>query len=247
MNEIAGKYALITGGAGGIGAATASVFAAEGASGIIIADLNKNQAEAKTDEIEKKTGCRCLPWAIDIADDEAIGNMFAYARESYGSLDILVNCAGICPVGDMDTIDSVRWEHTMKVNVGGSFFSAKEAFKLMKTRNSGAIVNVSSISGRIGGIATGIDYSTSKGPIISMTKALAKSGGPYGIRVNAVAPGFINTEMTKNFTHFDPKTVPMGRVGEPEDVADVILFLVSARSRYITGCTLDVTGGVYMG
>ncbi len=117
----------------------------------------------------------------------------------------------------------------------------------MKKQKSGAIISVSSISGRIGGIATGVDYCTSKGGMIAMTKTFAKAAGPDNIRVNAVAPGFINTDMAKQFSHFKPETVPLRRIGEPEDVADVILFLASRRSRYITGCTLDITGGVFMG
>jgi 3-oxoacyl-[acyl-carrier protein] reductase len=117
----------------------------------------------------------------------------------------------------------------------------------MKKQQSGKIVNISSISGRVGGIATGIDYATSKGGIIALTMSFAKAAGPYDINVNAVAPGFIDTEMTRDFTHFNPETVPLRRSGKPEDVADVITFLASDKSRYITGVTIDVNGGMFMG
>ncbi|HEX7561458.1 MAG TPA: SDR family oxidoreductase, partial [Candidatus Humimicrobiaceae bacterium] len=106
---------------------------------------------------------------------------------------------------------------------------------------------ISSVSGRVGGFTTGIDYATSKGAIITMTMSFAKVAGPFGINVNAVAPGFIDTEMTKAFTYFNPETIPLRRAGKPEDVADVITFLASDKSRYITGVTLDVNGGQYMG
>ena len=117
----------------------------------------------------------------------------------------------------------------------------------MKKMKYGKIVNVTSISGQIGGIATGIDYCTSKGGIITLTMSLAKIGGPYNITVNAVSPGFIDTEMTREFTHFDPETVPLRRIGRPDEVADVIVFLASDKSRYVTGTIINVNGGVFMG
>ena len=135
----------------------------------------------------------------------------------------------------------------MSINLRGTYLCCREAYRIMKKQGSGKIVNVSSVSGRIGGIATGVDYATSKGAIVALTMSFAKAAGPYGVNVNAVAPGFIDTEMTKDFTHFNPEAVPLRRPGKPDDVADVITFLASDKSRYITGVTLDINGGQYMG
>lgn len=246
MNEIKGKCAVITGAAGGIGEATARLFAREGASHIVLSDLNYDTLEFLGKEIEEETGCRCHPVTTDLGNIESIRELFRSAGESMKRLGILVNCAGICPVDPIESVTPEGWDRTMDINLRGMFFCCQEAVSIMKPFKSGSIVNLSSISGRIGGIVTGVDYVATKGAILAMTKAIAKSVGPDGITVNNVSPGFIATQMTKNFTHFDPATVPLRRIGEPEDVADVILFLSSRRSRYITGCTLDVTGGLYM-
>jgi 3-oxoacyl-[acyl-carrier protein] reductase len=149
-------------------------------------------------------------------------------------------------VETIEEIEGEKWDKVMAINLKGTYLCCREALRLMKARSYGKIVNVSSIAGRIGGITSGINYSTSKGAIITMTMALAKAAAPFGINVNAVAPGFINTQMAKKFTHFVPESVPLKRIREPEDVADVILFLASEMSRYITGCIIDVNGGVYM-
>jgi 3-oxoacyl-[acyl-carrier protein] reductase len=149
-------------------------------------------------------------------------------------------------VGSVEEIGEAEWDKTMNINLRGTYLCSREALAIMKPKKYGKIVNLSSISGRIGGIATGINYATSKGGILTLTMSLAKDAGPFNITVNGVAPGFIDTEMTKNFTHFKVETVPLGRIGKPGDVADVILFLASDRSRYVTGVTIDVNGGVFM-
>jgi 3-oxoacyl-[acyl-carrier protein] reductase len=247
MNEIMGKTALITGAAGGIGAATARLFAREGALLLILSDVNKQALEDLAEEIQSGSSCKCYPFTTDLSDETNIRELFEYAREECGGLDILVNCAGICPVLPLEQITTASWDRTMEINLRGLFLCCQKAMGLMTGKNSGSIVNLTSISGQIGGIATGVDYVVSKGGILAMTKALAKIGGPDGITVNNVSPGFIDTPMTKSFTHFDPAVVPLRRIGQPEEVADVILFLSSSRSRYITGDTVNVNGGVFMG
>jgi 3-oxoacyl-[acyl-carrier protein] reductase len=247
MNEIMGKTALITGAAGGIGAATARLFAREGALLLILSDVNKQALEDLAEEIQSGSSCKCYPFTTDLSDETNIRELFEYAREECGGLDILVNCAGICHVLPLEQITTASWDRTMEINLRGLFLCCQKAMGLMTGKNSGSIVNLTSISGQIGGIATGVDYVVSKGGILAMTKALAKIGGPDGITVNNVSPGFIDTPMTKSFTHFDPAVVPLRRIGQPEEVADVILFLSSSRSRYITGDTVNVNGGVFMG
>ena len=247
MNELKDKYAIITGASGGIGAATAFAFAREGASGIIIADIDRKRAESVVNEIVGETGTKCEFVETNIGKSEDVKKLFKTCIDYFARLDILVNCAGICNTFQIEEIDELQWDRLMSINLRGTYLCCREAFSIMKKQQSGKIVNISSISGRVGGIATGIDYATSKGGIIALTMSFAKAAGPYDINVNAVAPGFIDTEMTRDFTHFNPETVPLRRSGKPEDVADVITFLASDKSRYITGVTIDVNGGMYMG
>ncbi|MGA2480748.1 MAG: SDR family NAD(P)-dependent oxidoreductase [Spirochaetia bacterium] len=246
MNELQDKIAVITGAAGGIGAATALAFAAEGAAAVVVADVNEAAACAVVKKVAAAGSCACRFVKTDISDPRGIEALFRTLKADFPRLDILVNCAGICPVAPPEEITIEGWDRVMAINLRGTFLCCREALGIMKGQRGGAIVNVSSVSGRIGGIATGVDYAASKGGIISLTMSLAKTGGPHGINVNAVAPGFIHTEMTKDFTHFDPAAVPLRRIGEPEDVADVIVFLASRKARYITGQTIDINGGVYM-
>ncbi len=246
MDELRGKVAIITGAAGGIGAATAIAIAGEGAAGVVIADVNDDSALALVERISGKSSCKCRFVKTDVGNPRDIEELFRRTLADFSHLDVLVNCAGICPVAPPEEITVEQWDRVLSINLRGTFLCSREALGIMKRQRSGAIVNVSSISGRTGGIAAGLDYSASKGAIIALTMSLAKAGGPYGVHVNAVAPGFIRTEMTKDFTHFDPNTVPLRRIGEPDDVADVIVFLASRRARYITGETIDVNGGVYM-
>jgi NAD(P)-dependent dehydrogenase (short-subunit alcohol dehydrogenase family) len=246
MDELKGTIAIITGAAGGIGAATALAFAAEGAAGVIIADLNESAGCDLARRISAAGTCTGRFVRTDIGSPRDNLELFRVTRAEFPRLDILVNCAGVCPIAPPEEITVEGWDRVMAINLRGTFLCGREALGIMKAQGSGAIVNVSSISGRIGGIATGVDYAASKGAIIALTMSLAKAGGPHGVNVNAVAPGFIKTEMTKDFTHFDPASVPLRRIGEPEDVADVIVFLASRKARYITGETIDVNGGVYM-
>jgi len=247
MNELKDKYAIITGASGDIGAATAFAFAREGASGIIIADIDRKRAETVVNEIVGETGIKCEFVETNIGKSEDIKKLFKTCIDYFARLDILVNCAGICNTLQIEEIDELQWDRLMSINLRGTYLCCREAFSIMKKQQSGKIVNISSISGRVGGIATGIDYATSKGGIIALTMSFAKAAGPYDINVNAVAPGFIDTEMTRDFTHFNPETAPLRRSGKPEDVADVITFLASDKSRYITGVTIDVNGGMFMG
>ena len=246
MNEMKDKVAVVTGAGGGIGAATARAFAREGARGVVIADMNEDAARAAAEAMRGESTCRFEVVKTDVSDPESIARLFRKTAEAFGGLDALVNCAGICTVSSLDELPVAQWDRVMAINLRGTFLCSREALALMKARHSGSIVNVSSISGRIGGIATGMDYCASKGGIITLTMSLAKAAAPFGVIVNAVAPGFVNTGMTKGFTHFDPKSVPLGRIGEPEDVADVIVFLSSRGARYITGEIVNVNGGVYM-
>jgi len=247
MKELKGKVAIVTGSAGGIGEATAFAIAKEEAEGVIVADLNAEGGSKTAEEITKKTEARCEFVKTDISESTDIKNLFDKTVSLFGRVDILVNCAGICDTLSVEEIDEKQWDKMLKINLRGTYLCCREALILMKKMKYGKIVNITSISGQIGGIATGIDYCTSKGGIITLTMSLAKIGGPYNINVNAVSPGFIDTGMTKEFTHFNPEAVPLRRIGQPEDVADVIVFLASDKARYVTGAIVNVNGGVFMG
>jgi len=134
----------------------------------------------------------------------------------------------------------------MQVNLKGTFLLCQYILKEMKKYKKGKIVNMGSLAGEVGGVMVGANYAASKAGVICLTKSLAKYAAPYNINVNSISPGFINTEMTENFG-YDPDSVPLGRIGTPEEVSDVILFLCSDASRYITGANIDVNGGIYMG
>jgi len=245
MGNLDGKIAVITGGAQGIGKAAAVAFAREGAKGIVIADMNLAKAEASAREIEAASGCTCVAVKVNIVSLDEVRQMFATALERFGTVDIFVNSAGICPLGSIEDIGVKEWDLVMDVDLKGAYLTTREAFLIMKEKRYGKIINLSSMAGRQGGITSGVHYSTSKGAIITMTKQFAKAGAAFNINCNAVAPGLIETDMTASFG-YKPESVPLGRLGTAEDCANAIEFLVSERSSYITGCTIDVNGGMLM-
>jgi len=244
MNELHDKIAVVTGAAGGIGAATVRAFVREGAAGIVLMDMNESGAQNAAKAAQGETSCGFEIVRVDVGDPDNVMHAFQRVKEKHPRLDILVNCAGICTTSSLEDLKVPQWDRVMAINLRGTFLCSREAMGLM-TRG-GRIVNITSISGQIGGIETRMDYAASKAGIIALTMSLAKAGGPKGIIVNAVAPGFIRTEMTRSMSHFDPQSVPLKRIGEPEDVADVIVFLASEGARYVTGEIINVNGGWYM-
>ena len=167
-----------------------------------------------------------------------------------GRIDILVNNAGVMRPASVEDTTEEEWERIMNVNLKGTFICSKAVMEVMKKQKYGKIVNIASASGKIGGVATGPHYSASKAGIICFTKTLARELAPYGINVNCVAPGPIDTPMFQLFSKETResiiKRIPLGRIGEPRDVAEAVLFLVSDAAKYITGETLDVNGGFLM-
>ncbi len=165
-------------------------------------------------------------------------------------LDVLVNSAGICPRTALPDITAEEWKMVLDVNLTSVFLLSQACMEPMKRQRSGAIVNLASLAGKVGGIAVGAHYSASKAAMICLTKTLARYGAAHGVRVNAVAPGVINTEMTglasAEVQESLLKTIPVGRFGEAGEVAEAICFLASHAASYITGTTLDVNGGLLM-
>ena len=239
------KVAIVTGGNQGIGYATAVSLAAAGANVVIMARNAKINREA-VNNINNLYPGKASGEEMDVTSKESVKAAFARVYQKFGHLDILVNNAGICNLSQpFEDIDEDKWDQVMDVNLKGILYCVKAVIPVLKKQNSGSIINVASLAGEVGGIATSADYVASKAAVIGLTKSLARYLGQYNVNVNAVAPGFIATEMTKEMI-IPVNAIPMRRVGRPEDVADGITFLASERASYITGITLDINGGVFM-
>ena len=238
------KVAIVTGAASGIGKSCSLSFAEKGVK-VVVVDLNKKGTEETNLEIQRKGG-KAIFIKADVSKKEDVENIVNITKNNFGKIDILVNCAGICQIRNVEDITEEEWDKIMSINLKGTFFLCQSVLKEMKKYQKGKIVNMGSVAGEIGGILVGANYSASKAGIICLTKSLARYAAPYNINVNSVSPGFIDTEMTKDLGQ-DPKSVPLGRRGRPEEVSDVILFLCSEASSYITGANIDVNGGLFMG
>ena len=242
---------IVTGGSRGIGAATA-LLAAERGYAVAVNYLGNSDAADRVVGSIEKAGGKAIAVAGDVAIESDVVQLFAKTDRMLGKLGVLVNNAGIVDRGSrVEAMSAGRIQRMLAVNVTGSFLCAREAVKRMSTRNGGkggAIVNVSSVAARLGGAGEYVDYAASKGAIDTFTVGLAKEVGPEGIRVNAVRPGVIRTEI--HATSGDPGRVerigacaPLLRAGEAEEIARSILWLASDEASYITGALLDVSGG----
>ncbi|MCO7544715.1 SDR family oxidoreductase [Stutzerimonas nitrititolerans] len=245
------RVMLITGASRGIGAATARLAAAEGYALCLNFHHRADAAQQLLEEL-KSTGTQAIAVAADVADETQVARLFATIDEQFGRLDVLVNNAGMLERQmRLDEMDAARLMRVFAVNVTGSFLCAREAVKRMSTRyggKGGSIVNVSSIAAKLGAPNEYIDYAAAKGAIDSMTLGLAKEVAAEGIRVNAVRPGVIRTEI--HASGGEPgrvervkASVPMGRGGEAEEVAEAILWLAGEKASYTSGALLDVSGG----
>jgi len=246
--ELNDTVAVITGAAGAIGGAAARLFAREGAT-VVLADLRKEEVERVASEIQAQGG-KAAARALDVSDEQAIIGFIGSTVQEFGGLDILVNNAAISRTTPIIDITAADWDRVLAVNLRSVFLLSREAFRHMQTRRSGKIINMSSASAKIGGLVVGAHYAASKAGVISFTKSLALQAAPFGINVNAVCPGPTRTPMTDEWgekanREFAAK-IPFRRYGEPEEIAEAILFLASGRSRYITGEILDVNGGFIM-
>ncbi|MBO3273695.1 SDR family NAD(P)-dependent oxidoreductase [Pseudomonas schmalbachii] len=244
------KVVVITGGAGGVGQALVRLFAAEGAR-VMISDINADGCQAVVDQA-RELGAEADCLAGNLREKEYCEAVIARAVERFGGVDILLNNAGIIPRGTIEETTDDMWFTAMDVNLNAAFFLCRAAIPHMKQRGGGAIVNTSSVWGTHPGPGH-VAYCTSKGAVAAFSQNLGRDCAPFGIRVNAVCPHEINTPMIRTGFErrgLDPdkaveelnRTVPLGRIAEPEDIADVIAFLASDQARYIAGATLDVTG-----
>lgn len=243
------KVVIITGARRGMGKADALAFAKKGAR-VVVADISREECELVVDEI-KKNGGEGLAVKCDVTNKKEIEEMVKKTVEKFGKIDILVNNAGICEFKPFLELTEEEWDKTLDINLKGYFLCAQAAVKEMVKQKSGAIVNIASVvMGQIGmGMAGLAHYSASKGGIAALTKTLALELAPYNIRVNAIAPGAIDTPMAAS-AKMDPKAleatlamIPLHRMGKAEEIANTVLFLTSDASSYITGSIVVVDGG----
>ena len=249
--DLTGKVAIVTGASSGIGHATALSLANCGAAVAVNYHNNEIGAELLRRQIVANGG-KAVAIQADVTVASDVESLVKRTVEEFGTVDILVNNAGsLIERLRLLEMSEERWDQVVDLNLKSAFLCCKAVAPLMMERKTGAIINLSSIAGRNGGALGSLHYSSAKGGLISFTKGLAKELAPFGIRVNAVSPGVIDTpyheqfsspEMMKNYVN----AIPLGRVGNSEDVAKVIAFLASDASGYLVGETIEVNGGMYM-
>ncbi|MGA1826794.1 3-oxoacyl-ACP reductase FabG [Microbacterium sp.] len=245
MGLLEGRTSIITGGAQGIGFAIAEAFAQEG-SDVVIGDIDASAAVRAAEMI----GGNAIGVGCDVAEANDINALITAAIESFGSVDVWVNNAGITRDATMRTMTEAQFDEVISVHLRGAWLGTKAATSVMRNQDSGgSIINMSSISGKVGLVGQ-TNYSAAKAGIIGLTKAAAKEVGFAGVRINAIQPGLIRTPMTEGMREdilaARLAEIPLSRVGEPAEVAQVALFLASDMSSYVTGTVIEVTGGRHM-
>ena len=247
MGILDGKTAIVTGAARGIGRAIAEELARNGAN-LALCDLNADWL-SDTAEAVKALGAEVTCVSVDVSNGEDVAKAVAEISKSVDSIDILINNAGITKDGLMMRMSEADWDAVLSVNLKGTFLFTKAVSRPMMKQRSGAIVNIASIIGLIGN-AGQCNYAASKAGVIALTKSSAKELAARNIRVNAVAPGFIESKMTEvlpeEVTQKMMDQIPMKRFGKPEDIARTVLFLATEASSYITGQVLTISGGMVM-
>jgi len=243
------KVAIVTGGGQGIGRAIVHALVKEKIV-TVIADINERSAKAVVKEV-KDAGHEAVSFKADVSNVTDIKNMVKEVGERYRTIDILVNNAGILQTTAIDDITEQEWNRLMAVNLNSVFFTSQQVLPYMREKRWGRIINMSSLAGRMGSYGGGVGYATTKAGIIGLTMCFARQVAQYDITVNAVAPGTTETDIIKKIP--DDKIaaikalIPMGRLGKPENTADVVTFLASEKAEYITGAVIDVNGGIFMG
>jgi 3-oxoacyl-[acyl-carrier protein] reductase len=246
--KLMNRVAIVTGGARGIGKAIALVFVREGAK-LALIDVDQGILDTAKNEI-KKDRQEVIAIPCDITKGVEVKAMVNQVQKAFGRVDILVNNAGIIRRGTIETVTEDDWDRVIEVNLKGTFNCCKAVVDPMKSQKYGKIVNISSIAGKMGDITSAPGYGPSKAGVDALTKTLARQLAPYGINVNAVSPHAIETEMSAQWSEERRReiisSIPLGRLGKPEDVAEATVFLASDEASFITGEILDVNGGALM-
>ncbi len=251
MGRLQGKVALITGGGGAIGRATAQRFGAEGAR-VVVADRDADRAEAVASGLRER-GVEAIGGAVDVAIDASVAAMVGEAVEAFGRIDILFTCAGVLVSGSVTETSLADWQRTLAVNLTGPFLASRHVIPVMLANGGGSIVHMSSTAGLVGEASIAA-YCASKGGVVMLARQMALDYARQGIRVNVVCPGWIDTPFnapaiaaaggTAALMPFVDQMVPIGRQGTADEVADVVAFLASDDARLMTGSVVTVDGGL---
>ncbi|MCH6265378.1 MULTISPECIES: 3-oxoacyl-ACP reductase FabG [Neobacillus] len=245
--ELNGKIAVVTGAGQGIGREI-SLFLAKHGANVVVGDLNLESALQVAKEIEK-LGTKGLAYQVDVSQKESAHGLIQAAIDTFGGLDILVNNAGITRDAMLHKMTEEQFDQVIAVHMKGTFFCMQAAAIHMRQEQKGKIVNISSIAGKVGNMGQ-VNYAGAKAGLVGMTKAAAKELAKFQVNVNAVQPGFIDTDMTRavpeKVRQIKIAEIPMNRIGEPLDIAKAVVFLCSDYSDYMTGNVLEVTGGRFM-
>ena len=246
--ELKGKVCLVTGGSRGIGRATVIAMANAGADVAFTYQTSREAAEALADSLSVDKGIRCRAYQANVASGEEMQNVVRQVLAEFGPITILVNNAGITRDKSFLKMTKTMWDEVMRVNLDGVFYTTQLVAQDMVGAGWGRIINISSIVGQTGNFGQA-NYAATKGAVISFTESLARELARKGVTVNAVAPGFIETDMVQGMAETAVNQVkamtPMGRLGKPEEIAEAVLFLASPRASYVTGQVLAVNGGMY--
>lgn len=248
-HELKGKVCLVTGGSRGIGRAIVSAMADAGADVAFTYHTSRDTAEALAISVAQQKEVRCRAYQADVGVPEEMQKIVTQVEQELGPITILVNNAGITRDKSFLKMTHAMWDEVMKVDLDGVFFTTQLVAQDMVGAGWGRIINISSVVGQTGNFGQA-NYAAAKGAIISLTESLARELAKKGVTVNAVAPGFIETDMVSGLPEAALNQVkamtPMGRLGKPEEIADAVVFLASPRSAYVTGQVLAVNGGMYM-
>lgn len=244
MGLLDGKLAVITGGSRGIGKAIAKAYIAQGAK-VVIADIDLETAQ----NTAKELGEAAHAIQLNVADKKDVYDKTDQIWSQFGKVDIWVNNAGISQQIPFEELEEDWWDRIMEVDLKGVFLCSQANFIKMKEHGGGKFVNISSMAGERGGKVSGAHYSAAKGGVNTLTKVVALNGGSYGITANAITPGLIMTQMAIDlgWANEEHNDIPLGRLGTPDDIANVAVFLGSSLSDYVSGDIIKVNGGMYMG